>query len=128
MSVHANESGMSFEAGFFLADDENALRKTKTIPQQGATTLASGAKIVKAGSVYSVTTGTGNEAVTDYIGFVYEDIDVTKGDAAGSVVVKGVVYEDKLPTTLTSAIKTALEAKGFTFVTTPTVTRPNFKG
>lgn len=126
MSVYAKESGMSFEAGFFLADDENALRKTKTIKQQGATTLASGAKIVKAGSVYSVTTGTGNEAVTDYIGFVYEDIDVTKGDAAGSVVVNGVVYEDKLPETLTSAIKTALEAKGFTFITTPTVTRPNF--
>jgi hypothetical protein len=76
--------------------------------------------------VYSVTTGTGAEAVTDYIGFVYEDTNVTDGDVAGSVVTKGVVYEDRLPATLTSAVKTALEAKGFKFIASPTVTRPDF--
>jgi hypothetical protein len=65
------------------------------------------------GTLYSKTTGEGQEAVTDYIGFVYEDVDVTTGNMPASVVTKGVVYEDRLPAELTSAEKTALEAKGF---------------
>lgn len=125
MAYIKHSTGLSFEAGYFLASDETCVRETKQIPQAG-TSAVDGVKTVKAGSVYSVTTGTGNEAVTDYIGFVYEDTNVTDGDVAGSVVTKGVVYENRLPATLTSAVKTALEAKGFKFITSPTVTRPDF--
>ena len=55
--------------------------------------------------------------VTDYIGFVYEDVDVSTGDMPCSVVVKGVVYENRLPAELTEAAKEALQAKGFVFLT-----------
>lgn len=119
-------TGKLYEAGWFLAHEE-CERKTKEFAQADATTASDGSKYIPMGTVYSVTTGTGQDAVTDYIGFVYEDVDVTKGNAAGSVVTKGVVYEDRLPETLTSTIKTALEAKGFTFIAnSPSAVRPNW--
>jgi hypothetical protein len=117
------EQGKVHAAGWFLAHEE-CVRKTYEVAQADATTRADGAKYIPMGTLYSKTTGEGQEAVTDYIGFVYEDVDVTTGNMPASVVTKGVVYEDRLPATLAQAAKTALEAKGFTFVTTPTVTRP----
>lgn len=117
--------GKVYAPGYFLAHEE-CERKTYQMAQAGATTRSDGAKYVPMGTLYSVTTGSGGSAVTDYIGFVYEDVDVTTGDMPGSVVTKGVIYEDRLPATLASAAKTALEAKGFTFVTAPAVTRPNW--
>ena len=43
----------------------------------------------------------------------------------GSVVVKGEVYADKLATELNAEAKTALEARGFVFITaSPETTRP----
>lgn len=123
--IGAVEQGISWEAGYFLAHEE-CERKTKQIAQEGATNV-NGRKYVKAGTLYSVTTGEGASATTDYIGFVYEDVDVTTGNMPGSVVTKGTVYEDRLPATLAEAAKTALEAKGFTFITAaPTVTRPEW--
>ena len=116
------EQGKVYAPGFFLAHEE-CERKTREISQSLATTV-NGAKYVPMGTLISVTTGTGNDAVTDYIGFVYEDVDVTSGNMPGSVVLKGVVYEDRLPAELEDEAKTALEAKGFTFVETPSVTRP----
>lgn len=118
------EQGKAYAPGYFLAHEE-CERKTRQIAQTGATNV-NGRKYVKAGTLYSVTTGEGASATTDYIGFVYEDVDVTTGDMPGSVVTKGTVYENRLPATLAQAAKTALEAKGFTFVTEPTVTRPNW--
>ena len=165
------EQGKAYEAGYFLAHEE-CVRKTRTIPQEGSTTRADGAKYVPAGTIYPA-----NDATA--VGIVYEDVDVSTGDVAGSVVLSGVVYEDRLaeavdtyssatvPTggnpkelglyersgsspnyvyTLTtdttvssgktyytydgkkiaSAAKTALEGKGFTFVTDPETTRPDW--
>lgn len=123
MSFIENDNSIAYAPGYFLAHEE-CVRVTKQIAQAGATTAANGGKYVPMGTLYSVTTGEGASATTDYIGFVYEDVDVTTGNMPGSVVTKGVVYEDRLPATLTSAAKEALEAKGFTFVTVPTVTRP----
>lgn len=119
MSFIGGRTGKGFEPGWFLANNEDCTRETRQISQTGATTTEDGGKYVKMGTVYSVT----EDDVTDYIGFVYEDVDVTSGDMPGSVVTKGEVYEDRLPETLTSAVKTALEAKGFKFTTVPTVTR-----
>lgn len=168
--IGAGEQGVVYAPGYFLAHEE-CERKTRQIAQTGAID-ANGKKYVKMGTVYPA-----NDATAE--GIVYEDVDVTTGDMPGSVVLKGVVYEDRLaeavdtyssatvPTggnpkelglyersgsspnyvyTLTtdttagdgktyysydgkkiaSAAKTALEGKGFTFVTEPTVTRPDW--
>lgn len=165
------EQGKVYAPGFFLAHEE-CVRKTRQIPQEGATSTEQGGKYVKMGTIYPA-----NDATAE--GIVYEDVDVTTGNMPGSVVTKGVVYEDRLPEavdayssatvptggnpkelglyersgsspnyvyTLTTdttaadgktyysydgkkiaaAAKTALEGKGFTFVTSPEVTRPDW--
>lgn len=115
--INLNDAGTVYAPGWFLAHDE-CVRETRTIPQTGATTAANGAKYVKMGTIYPA-----NDATA--IGIVYEDVDVTTGAMPGSVVTKGIVYEDRLPVTLADAAKTALEALGFTFVEeAPAVTRP----
>lgn len=119
--IYPVEQGKVYAPGYFLAHEE-CERKTYQMAQAGATTAADGSKYVPMGTLYSVTA----DGSTDYIGFVYEDVDVTSGNMPGSVVTKGTVYEDRLPATLTSAQKTALVAKGFTFVTDTEVTRPDF--
>jgi hypothetical protein len=115
--------GKVYAPGWFLAHEE-CERKTKTIAQEGSVTDANGGKYVPMGTLFTVTTEVEGVDVTDYIGFVYEDVDVTSGDMPGSVVTKGTVYENRLPAELTAAAKEALEAKGFVFITEPTVTRP----
>ena len=97
--------------------------KERQIAQSGATTAANGSKYVKAGTFYPAN----NSSTVE--GIVYEDVDVTTGDMPGSVVLKGVVYLDRLPASPASGVQAALEAKGFKFVTTsPAVTRPDFSG
>lgn len=113
------EQGKTYAPGWFLAHEE-CERKTRQISAEGATTADNGGKYVKMGTVYPA-----NDATAE--GIVYEDVDVTTGDMPGSVVLKGVVYEDRLPVAIATAAKTALEAKGFTFVaTSPAVTRPDW--
>ena len=169
--IDEKKTGKVYAPGYFLAHEE-CVRKTKQIAQTGATTAENGGKYVKMGTIYPA-----NDATA--AGIVYEDVDVTTGNMPGSVVLKGVVYEERLPEaadtyssatvptggnpkelglyersgsspnyvyTLTtdttaadgktyysydgqkiaSAAKTALEAKGFVFVTEPKVTRPNW--
>lgn len=117
MSFNQNDAtSRVYAPGYFLAHEE-CVRETRQIAQAGATTRADGAKYVKMGTPYP-----SNDA--EAVGIVYEDVDVTTGDMPGSVVTKGVVYEDKLPVELANAAKTALEAKGFKFVTDAAVTRP----
>jgi len=123
--INEGKTSKVYAPGFFLAHEE-CVRETRQASQTGATTAANGTKYVPMGTLYTVDTEVEGETVTDYIGFVYEDVDVTNGDMPCSVVTKGVVYEDRLPAELTAAAKTALESKGFTFVTVPTVTRPNW--
>lgn len=112
------EQGLVYAPGWFLAHEE-CERKTRQIAQSGATNV-NGRKYVKMGTPYPA-----NDATA--VGLVYEDVDVTTGNMPGSVVLKGTVYENRLPVTLAAAAKTALEGKGFTFIATaPAVTRPNF--
>ena len=109
--------GYVFGAGAFLAHEE-CTRETREIPQSLATTVGT-TKYVKMGTPFPA-----NDATA--IGFVYEDTDVTDDNMPGSVVTKGEVIEAKLPVTLDSAAKTALEGLGFKFVTEGEVTRPNW--
>lgn len=118
MSFIGKTSGIGFEPGWFLVHDEDCHRETRQLAQEGASSLADGTKLVKMGTVYP-----SNDSHAE--GIVYEDVEVTLGDAPGSVVIKGTVYEDRLAVDLDSDAKTALIAKGFTFVeSAPAVTRP----
>lgn len=83
--------GKTYAPGYFLAHEE-CERKTREIPQSMATTESNGTKYVPMGSVYP-----SNDASA--VGIVYEDVDVTTGNMPGSVVLSGVVYEDRLPIT-----------------------------
>lgn len=119
MSFIQNSTGTGYAPGWFLAEAECS-RETRTIPANHAQvkTADNGGKYVPMGAIFP-----SNDA--NAIGIVYEDVDVTAGAMPGSVVTKGVIYGDRLPTALASAAKTALEGKGFTVIeTVPTVTRP----
>lgn len=118
MSFINSKSGYEFKAGAFLANNEDCTRLTKTIPADHAQVVTNedGTKYVPAGAIFP-----SNDA--NAIGIVYEDIDVTSGAMAGSVVTGGVVYKDQLPAAPASAAVTAL--KDITFIaTTPSITRP----
>lgn len=119
MSFISNpRTGHAYAPGWFLVDDEDCTRETRTISATGVTADADGGKHVPMGTIFPANGATA-------IGIVYEDVDVTNGDMPGSVVTRGTVYLDRLPTAPADAAKTALEALGFKFVTAaPTTTRP----
>lgn len=118
MSFIGSKQGIGYEPGWFLVHDEDCHRETRQIAQEGATTLDDGTKLVKMGTVYP----SNDSSAT---GIVYEDVEVTLGDAPGSVVTKGTIYEDRLAEALDSDAKTALIALGFSFVeSAPDVVRP----
>ena len=121
MSFNAATTGVSYAPGWFLADNEHCTRETRTVAANHAQvkTAANGGKYVPMGAIWP-----SNDA--NAIGIVYEDVDVTTGNMPGSVVTAGTIYADRLPTAAASAAKTALEGKGFKFITTaPAVTRPD---
>lgn len=119
--IGAETQGKVYAPGYFLAHEE-CERKTRQIAQNHAQVVtAGGGKYVPAGAFYPA-----NDSST-VEGIVYEDVDVTYGDMPGSVVLKGVVYLDRLPASPSSGVQSALEGKGFTFVTNaPSVTRPDW--
>ena len=91
--IKTDNTARVFAPGYFLAADaENCTRETREMKQTDATTLLDGTKIVKMGTAYPANDGTAE-------GIVYEDIDVTSGNMPGSVVTKGIVYEDRLAVT-----------------------------
>jgi hypothetical protein len=111
-------SGHTYAPGWFLVNNEDCTRETRTISATGVTADADGGKHVAMGTLYPA-----NDATA--IGILYEDVDVTGGDMPGSVVTAGTVYLDRLPVAPAEAAKTALEGLGFKFVTTaPVTTRP----
>jgi len=117
MSFIQNTLGRTYTAGYFLAHEE-CERKTREIPQSMATTADNGTKYVPMGTIFP---SNDNKAE----GIVYEDVDVTTGNMAGSVVTRGSVIESRLPVDLDSDAKTALIAAGFSFIESdPEVTRP----
>lgn len=116
--IGAVEKGNVYAPGYFLAHEE-CVRETREIPQAGASTADNGGKYVAMGTPFPSNNGS-------IEGLLYEDVDVTTGNMPGSVVTKGVVYENRLPVVLVTAAKNALVAKGFVFLTEPVVDRPDF--
>lgn len=116
------EQGKVYAPGYFLAHEE-CERKTREVTQSMATTRADGTKYVPMGTFFPANSSSTVE------GIVYEDVDVTSGSMPASVVLSGVVYLDRLPASPASGVQSALEGKGFTFVTkAPEVERPDYSG
>lgn len=116
MSMTSSLTGTTFEAGFFLVDDEACLRETTTVSAENAQKVTrNGRTIVPMGAVIPANGATAK-------GILYEDIDVTDGDAMGSIVTRGVIYGDRLPAALDSAAATALT--GIKVAAAPAVFRP----
>lgn len=118
--ISTPRAGHAYEPGWFLANNEDCTRETRTISATGVTADADGGKHVPMGSFYPA-----NNSST-VIGILYEDVDVTNGDMPGSVVTAGTVYLDRLPDAPESGVQSALEAKGFKFITSaPSTNRPD---
>lgn len=108
--IQRNETvGRPYAPGWFLADPENCVRLTAQALATKGTTASDGTKYIPMGTVYP---SNDNKAE----GIIYEDVDVTTGDMPCSLVVKGIVLEDRLPVSIDSDAKTALVAKGFVFI------------
>lgn len=125
--IHHDPLNIQYQPGWFLASAD-CERKTCQVPANHSqvATAPNGGRYVPAGALLSKTTGTGGSAVTTYLGLLYEDVDVSSGDMPGSCVTAGVVYEDRLPASVSADAKAALT--GITFIASaPTITRPNFE-
>ena len=117
MSMISSTTGTTFEAGFFLVDDERCTRQSMTIAANHAQRVTrNGRTIVPMGAVIPANGATAK-------GILYEDVDVTDGAAAGPVVTEGTVYGDRLPAALAEAAATARTQIPLS-ATSPTVTRP----
>jgi len=91
--IGAGTKGTVYAPGYFLeANDKDCVRETREIAQSGAVEVADGTKYVPMGTAYP-----SNDS--NAIGLTYEDVDVTTGNMPGSVVTKGIVYEDRLAIT-----------------------------
>ena len=118
MSFNQNTNGRAYAPGYFLADAD-CDRETVQVSASHSQAVTIGAtKIVPAGAV--IPSNDGNAK-----GILYEDVEVTTGDMPGSIVTKGVIYEDRLPASLDSDAKTALT--GITVISAaPAAIRPDF--
>lgn len=89
------EKGVGYQPGWFLAHEE-CTRVTKNFDATDSENITvkdgpNGGKYVPMGSTY--------KAEGTPVGIVYEDVDVSLGEAAGSVVIAGTVYKDRLEAT-----------------------------
>ena len=109
----------SYNPGWFLADDENCTRLTMTISAEDASAVTA-----DDGSVYVPTGAPIVDGDSNLLGFLYEPVDVSEGDAPGSVVTAGTIYDDVLPE---GSDPDELPA-AFVFVARPTVTRGEDEG
>lgn len=123
--IQRNEyAGKAYAPGFFLADNEHCTRVTKTIKadDKSVKTAENGGKYVPMGTTYKESVAGAEGATEAVVGVVYEDVDVSNGDAPGSVVTAGTIYKNRLVTPDDAA---ELAKIGFTIIDEePAVTRP----
>lgn len=91
----------------FIASAVGLRQVTQQIPQTMGVQDGN-KKIVPAGTMFP-----SNDASA--IGVIFEPVNVTYGDHAGSVVVGGHLYGNRIPVAPTAAAKTALQANGLYF-------------
>ena len=101
----------------YLLDDYTAI--TVNVSATGVTAGADGRKIVPAGTVIGgvledptqaavAAAGGSSEGAVAAEGVLYHDVDVTDGDALGTMIIRGVLDGTKLPANITAAQKATL--------------------
>ena len=120
MSFITGTTNTAYQPGYFLADAEGCTRETVTVAANHAAvvTKADGSKYVPMGAVIPANGATAK-------GILYEDVDVSTGAMPGSIVTRGVIYENRLPAALDNAAKSALTGIKV-IATAPAVTRPDW--
>lgn len=110
----------NYELNFpnFLESAVGLKLKTYTIPQ-ALGELVNGVRTVKEGTVFP-----SNDS--EAFGIVFKSVDVTNGNAIGSVMVGGFIYPERVHTTIEADAKLALNNAGVILVDEPTTTRPDF--
>lgn len=102
MAQFASTTGHPWAAGHFLVNPEECIRESMMVAADHSQAITRDSrKVVPAGAVIPA-----NDATAK--GILYEDIDVTNGDAPGSVVVEGTIYADLLPAEIAVAAVSAL--------------------
>lgn len=94
----------------FLSSDVGLTLKTINVPDTGVVADAYGFKTVKAGTIWPT-----NDIAA--AGIIYEDVDVTNGAHAGSLMIAGRVLNAKLPTVAVAAAIITLGKSGMYFDT-----------
>lgn len=100
----------------FLESEVGLVLKTWKFDTTAAIITKDGTKYVPAGTVYP-------ENGAKAKGIVFEDVDVTHGEAIGSLIVAGRVYENRLPATIEALAKEPLKAQGLYLSDAPETTR-----
>lgn len=102
----------------FLASEVSLRLVSTTASSTSALAVTeNGRKVIKAGTVYP-----SNDALAK--GIIFQDVDVTDGDAAAPLMVAGHYYSDKLGVTVAEAAIAAFKAQGLFGEEEPAVTRP----
>lgn len=92
----SSAQGTIFEAGFFLIDDENCTRESDTVyPNHPQKVTRNGRDIVPMGAL--IKKNPFDDSDHGLRGILYEDVDVTDGPAACSVVTAGEILVSNLP-------------------------------
>lgn len=100
----------------FLASEVGLRQIAYEFSNSGLSADDEGRIIIEGGTVYPSNDG-------DAVGIVFEDVDVTDGNFAGSLIVAGYIYENRLPDDVEDTAKAVLNAKGLYFEDAPSVTR-----
>lgn len=109
MSFAYTHYGYADNPGYFLVNDENCERLTCTVDDNMDYVASGDRMIVLAGDIYPKNDHTA-------LGFIYENVDITFGEAPASYVSRGSVVMSRLPYVIDDDAKTALKARGFVFV------------
>lgn len=122
MAFTGKTEGITYAPGYFLANNEDCTRITMNFKANDNSVTTkdgpNGSKYVPMGSVYKKDGSTA-------VGIVYEDVDLSYGEAAGSVVTAGTVYKDRL---LQADQETAADIETITLIdAAPKVTRPTYE-
>lgn len=99
----------------WLGSEEGIVTKTFQIPSTTTSVLENGRKIVKSGTYFA----------TPFKGLLFEDADITDGDALASIMISGYYIDAKLPATVVSHA-TDFIAQGLYALVEDSVSRPSF--
>lgn len=99
----------------WLGSDEGIVLKTFEVPSTTAYVIENERKIVKSGTYFA----------TPFKGLLFEDADITDGDAIASIMISGYYIDANLPATVASHA-TDFQNQGLFAVVEDSVTRPSF--